>query len=145
MGFIVCIFYISHIWRRKFGSNLENYLSLTENLLPNDFPPDDRFSRLKLRALRHTITFVISAALIYFVYSWILTRILLWANFVHVAFEAYSALTKNGAIMRLLHINTKLDERHPAICAYRSTLKASVAIVVYAIYLFLLLLLVSVM
>lgn len=143
MGFIVCIFYISNIWRRKFGSNLENYLSLTENLLPDDFPPDDRFSRLKLRALRHAIVFTVFAALIYFVYAWWLTRLLLWVYLAYALFEVYCVLTKHGAIMRAIHINPKLDERHPTIRAYKQALKAAAAPAVYTVYLFVLLFLVS--
>ena len=90
MGMIICLFYISYIWRKYYAPDKSidgyfNYMTLQSiTVLEREFPSDIGFWSLRWSVIRRFVITIIIALLIYFVNNFILNTILLWFNLIFV-------------------------------------------------------------
>lgn len=139
MGFILCIIYISYIWKKNFGDELfGDTLLYATNGLTGVLPTDGKFLSLKFSAFRHAFVFIVFALLIYFVNIKWLNSVLLWLNLCYAITAVLRQRTRKK-MMKEMWTEVENDPDDEIVCLQKQTLKATGSVSVYSVYLALLL------
>ena len=137
MGFILCIIYITFVWRKHFyGTNFlfdesaNHYFVLIEySKFSPGFPTDPGFNSLKFSAARHGVVFILFACLIYFVNLPALNTIALGLNLLYVFLAVYRQY------LRRRQIQAEEAFESPVVPTLRLVSRATCAVAVYAVFL----------
>ena len=126
MGFLLCCVFILYTWNKYFTDPVMGSLYYQElhlhNVFERNMPSDERFLSLCFSAARHGIVFLISAALIYFVNINILSKFLLFLNFLYTYLKVWTQLQRSKSA-------------RGAGTGVKAALRASCAVAVYSILL----------
>lgn len=140
MGFILCIIYISYIWKKNFGDEyFGEKIAIAANYFTGVLPTDKKFLSLKFSAFRHAMVFLVSASLIYFINIEWLNSILLWLNFVYAALAVWRQTTRKKDMKKIWTLRDYSGEYQDVMKWQKQTLKATGSVAVYSVYLVILL------